>query len=308
MGRFCGLLQKMGDLKEIDDRLKEYIDRDVADLLRNHCRNITARGANQGRDIQGIDWNLRDVNREEFRRARLQLQRDRENWFKDVNAAETLPAKARKECKSTEKGEIYYEFFQYNKSLVENTLYTKVFRGTNFLWSTTKHDVYLGTELGGIMHWSAMTSNTTRVLDLTQRVAPTPENNCPGNYMRGFRGTALSEMAIQDNLLIVGGIGHEMTLGLICKRLDSPGVCFCKELPLDDLFEREFLELHDIEIYKNPSGATHFIATHCGGRFIEFDAETFQPVHHFRLNKYWPRRTYIDESCAFKWDKKTHLR
>ncbi|CAA2940330.1 uncharacterized WD repeat-containing [Olea europaea subsp. europaea] len=96
--------------------------------------------------------------------------------------------------------------------------------------------------------------------------------------MEGDAGpqTQVSTLAVLDNLLIAGGFQGE----IICKYLDRPGVTFCTRTTYDDN-----AITNAIEIYDNPSGAVHFMATNndCGVRV--FDMERFQLIKFLQKNR-----------------------
>ncbi|KAK3146829.1 hypothetical protein QOZ80_3BG0272980 [Eleusine coracana subsp. coracana] len=239
------------DAEEEDDQLPKLSDTTSADLR-------------SGKDIQGIPWEKMAITRETYRQARLEQYKNYENV--PNSGEEALTA-----CKSTEKGEIYYEFRRNTRS-VKSTI--SHFQLRNLVWATTKHDVYLLLHYS-VLHWSALSSVDTEIMDVHGHVAPSEKH--PGSLLEGFSHTQISTMAVKDNFLVAGGFQGE----LICKHLDRKGISFCCRTTFD-----ENAITNALEIFNTSSGALHFIASNndCGVR--EYDMERYLLCKHFRFD--WP--------------------
>ncbi|XP_020267017.1 uncharacterized protein LOC109842565 [Asparagus officinalis] len=166
----------------------------------------------------------------------------------------------------------------------------------NLVWATSKHDVYLMSHYY-VIHWSALTCEKTKVLDVSGHVAPCEKH--PGSLLEGFSQTQVSTLAVKDKLLVAGGFQGE----LICKYLDRPGISFCCRTTYDDN-----AITNAVEIYNSSSGALHFMASNndCGVR--DFDVEKFQISKHFRYQ--WPVnvRHQFSVTCSLCFYKAEFLR
>ncbi|KAJ4753174.1 Transducin/WD40 repeat-like superfamily protein [Rhynchospora pubera] len=220
--------------------------------------------ARKGKDIQGIPWERLSISREKYRQTRLEQYKNYENIPDSGEASE-------KECKATQKGGVYYEFWQNTRSVKSTILH---FQLRNLVWATSKHDVYLMSHFS-VLHWSALTGQPKELVNVQGHVAPREKH--PGSLAEGFSQTQVSTLAVRDNLLVAGGFQGE----LICKHLDREGVSFCCRTTYDDN-----AITNAVEIYNSSSGAVHFIASNndCGVR--DYDMERFQLSKHFRFQ--WP--------------------
>ncbi|KAL1535250.1 hypothetical protein AAHA92_31330 [Salvia divinorum] len=216
--------------------------------------------AREGKDIQGIPWNILNITRESYRLTRLEQYRNYENLPSSAEAADKV-------ANSTEKGGRYYEFF-HNTRLVKPTVLH--FQLRNLVWATSKHDVYMVSNYS-IMHWSSLLQNLTEVLNFSGNIVPTEKY--PGTLLEGFTRTQLSTLAVKDRFLVAGGFHGE----LICKCLDKLGVSFCTRTT-----HQENSIINAIDIYDSSSGL-HFTTSNndCGVR--EYDMESFQLLNHFHF-------------------------
>ncbi|WOL06390.1 WD repeat-containing protein [Canna indica] len=70
-------------------------------------------------------------------------------WMDNLDSDEEY---GRSECHPTEKGAMYYEFWQNTRSVKSTILH---FQLRNLVWATSKHDVYLMAHYS-VLHWSAL--------------------------------------------------------------------------------------------------------------------------------------------------------
>ncbi|ONK68353.1 uncharacterized protein A4U43_C05F10530 [Asparagus officinalis] len=262
------------DMNEMEDdmdedfhgRLMEYSDSDEEEnsQLYDRVTDTSASEARKGKDIQGIPWDRLSITRDKYRQTRLEQYKNYENV---PNSGEV----SAKVCKPSRKGGNYYEFWRNTRSVKSTILH---FQLRNLVWATSKHDVYLMSHYSAI-HWSALTCEKSKVLDVSGHVAPCEKH--PGSLLEGFSHTQVSTLAVKDKLLVAGGFQGE----LICKYLDRPGISFCCRTTYDDN-----AITNAVDIYNSSSGALHFMASNndCGVR--DFDVEKFQISKHFRYP--WP--------------------
>lgn len=226
--------------------------------------DTSAAQARDGKDIQGIPWDKLNITRADYRLTRLEQYKNYEN-------VPFSGASVDKECKQTEKGGNYYEFF-HNTRLVKPTILH--FQLRNLVWATSKHDVYLMSNYS-VMHWSSLSCNLSEVVNFAGHVAPTEKH--PGSLKEGFTQTQISTLAVKNNILVAGGFQGEIT----CKRLDKPGLSFCTRVTHEDN-----AITNAVDIYDGLSGRIHFMASNndCGLR--EYETEKFQLLNYFRFP--WP--------------------
>ncbi|ONK81998.1 uncharacterized protein A4U43_C01F35060 [Asparagus officinalis] len=252
--------------EEFHERGMEDSDYDEEENAHSNDRvtDTSSAEARKGKDIQGIPWNRLSITRDKYRQTRLEQYKNYENV---PNSGEV----SAKECKPTKKGGNYYEFWRNTRDVKSTILH---FQLRNLVWATSKHDVYLMSHYY-VIHWSALTCEKTKVLDVSGHVAPCEKH--PGSLLEGFSQTQVSTLAVKDKLLVAGGFQGE----LICKYLDRPGISFCCRTTYDDN-----AITNAVEIYNSSSGALHFMASNndCGVR--DFDVEKFQISKHFRYQ--WP--------------------
>ncbi|CAM8921426.1 unnamed protein product [Rhodiola kirilowii] len=227
-------------------------------------KDTTAADARMGKDIQGIPWERLSIGRAKYRQSRLEQYKNYENIPQSGEGSE-------KECKHTDKGGEYYDFWRNTRSVKSTILH---FQLRNLVWSTSKHDVYLMSH-SSILHWSSISGKSKQLLDVSGHVAPREKH--PGNLVEGFTSTQVSTLAVRNNVLIAGGFQGE----LICKYLDRPGVSFCSRTTYDDN-----AITNAVEIYDSPSGAVHFMASNNDSGVRDFDMDRFQLNKHFCFP--WP--------------------
>ncbi|KAH7660290.1 WD40-like repeat containing protein [Dioscorea alata] len=232
--------------------------------LNGRITDTSSAQARRGIDIQGIPWDRLSITREKYRQTRLEQYKNYENI---PNSGEL----SLKESKLTKKGGSYYDFWCNTRSVKSTILH---FQLRNLVWATSKHDVYLMSHYS-VIHWSALTSEKTEVLNVSGHVTPCEKH--PGNLLEGFSQTQVSTLAVKDNLLIAGGFQGE----LICKYLDRPGISFCCRTTYDDN-----AITNAVEIYNSNSGAVHFMSSNNDSGVRDFDMERFQLAKHFRFQ--WP--------------------
>ncbi|CAL9043736.1 uncharacterized WD repeat-containing protein C2A9.03-like isoform X1 [Musa acuminata AAA Group] len=226
--------------------------------------DTTSAQARKGKDIQGIPWHSLSITRKQYRQTRLEQYKNYENVQNSGEASE-------KECKPTEKGGMYYEFWRNTRAVKSTILH---FQLRNLVWATSKHDVYLMSNYS-VLHWSALSCQKSEIMNVSGHVAPSEKH--PGSLLEGFSQTQVSTLAVKDKLLVAGGFQGE----LICKYLDREGISFCCRTTYEDN-----AITNAVEIYNSPSGAVHFMASNndCGVR--DFDMEKFQLCKHFPFP--WP--------------------
>ncbi|XP_059666605.1 uncharacterized WD repeat-containing protein C2A9.03-like isoform X2 [Cornus florida] len=257
------------EMEDVDDDIVEEFrgadsNVDEDDHLNDKMADTTAAQARKGRDIQGIPWERLSITREKYRQTRLEQYKNYENIPQSGEASE-------KECKTTRKGGMYYEFRRNSRSVKSTILH---FQLRNLVWATSKHDVYLMSHYK-VIRWSSLTCTKSEVLNVSGHVAPCEKH--PGSLLEGFSNTQVSTLAVKDRLLVLGGFQGE----LICKNLDRPGVFFCSRTTDDDN-----AVTNSIEIYTAPSGAVHFWASNNDSGVRDFDMEKFQLSKHFCFP--WP--------------------
>jgi WD40 repeat protein len=115
----------------------------------------------KGKDIQGIPWEKLAISREKYRQTRLEQYKNYENV---PNSGE----EAKKDCKPTEKGGMYYEFRQNTRSVKSTIMH---FQLRNLVWATSKHDVYLMSNFS-VLHWSPLSGVDTELMNVQGHVAP----------------------------------------------------------------------------------------------------------------------------------------
>ncbi|KAK9671376.1 hypothetical protein RND81_12G026100 [Saponaria officinalis] len=272
-------LEYMADEQDVVDLIDEMVDEYNArydgnvganeyDLVTKMTDTLAA-NARQGKDIQGIPWDMLDVTREKYR---LEQYKNYENIPGSGDSVSM-------ECKAKEKGGTYYEFF-YNSRTVKPTILH--FQLRNLVWASSKHDVYFMSNYQ-VMHWSALSQNLTEIINFAEHVAPSEKHK--GNLLEGFTQTPIITLAAKDRLMVAGGFQGE----LLCKHLDKPGVSFCARTTSDDN-----AITNAVEIYHSVSGGYRFMASNndCGIR--EYDMERYQLLSHFRFP--WP----VNEGIIWK--------
>ncbi|KAI9122490.1 hypothetical protein K1719_006330 [Acacia pycnantha] len=239
-------------------------DDDQYDPLENNISDTTATEARGGKDIQGIPWERLSITRDKYRQTRLEQYKNYENIPQSGELSE-------KDCKPTDKGGRYYDFWQNTRSVKSTILH---FQLRNLIWSTSKHDVYLVSHYS-IVHWSSLSCKGTEILNVSGHVAPCEKH--PGSLLEGFTQTQISTLAVRDKLMIAGGFQGE----IICKYLDRPGISFCTRSTYDDN-----AITNAVEIYEDRSGPVHFMASNNDGGIRDFDMERFHLSKHFSFP--WP--------------------
>ncbi|XP_010534826.1 PREDICTED: uncharacterized WD repeat-containing protein C2A9.03-like [Tarenaya hassleriana] len=261
------------DMEDIDDDMDEEFrgddmgsdsDVDEYDFSNNKIADTTAEQARKGKDIQGIPWESLSITREKYRQTRLEQYKNYENVPESAESSG-------KDCKVTQKGGFFYEFWRNSRSIKSTILH---FQLRNLVWATSKHDVYLMSHFQ-VMHYNSITCAKAEVLNVSGHVAPSEKH--PGSLLEGFTQTQVSTLAVKDRFLVAGGFQGE----LICKHLDRPGVSFCSRTTYDDN-----AITNAVEIYFKPSGALHFTASNNDSGVRDFDMEKYQLVNHFRFP--WP--------------------
>uniref|UniRef100_A0A161XRW1 Uncharacterized protein n=1 Tax=Daucus carota subsp. sativus TaxID=79200 RepID=A0A161XRW1_DAUCS len=255
------------EMEDVDDDMDDELrgrdnggsdsDVDEYDAMNNKMADTTASQAKKGKDIQGIPWERLSITREKYRQTRLEQYKNYENIPQSGEGA-------KKECKITKKGGLYYEFRRNSRS-VRSTIHH--FQLRNLVWATSKHDVYLMSHFS-VIHWSSLACNKSEVLNVSGHVAPCEKH--PGSLLEGFTQTQGG-----------GCLGVVEKDNSTWKNLDRPGVSFCSRTTYDDN-----AITNAVDIYKTASGAVHFTASNndCGVR--DFDMEKFQLSNHFHFP--WP--------------------
>ncbi|XP_022855191.1 uncharacterized WD repeat-containing protein C2A9.03-like [Olea europaea var. sylvestris] len=254
----------MGDEFHGRDAGASDSDADEYDYMNDRIHDTTAAQARRGKDIQGIRWDRLSITREKYRQTRIEQYKNYENIPLSGEGSE-------KQCKTTDKRGLYYEFRRNSRSVKSTILH---FQLRNLVWAATKHDVYLVSRFS-VLHWSSLTCTKSEVFNASGHIAPSEKH--PGSLLEGFTQTQVSTLAVKNKLLVAGGFQGE----LICKFLDRPGVSYCTRTTYDDN-----AITNAVEIYTSRSGALHFIASNndCGVR--DFDMEKFQQSKHFLFP--WP--------------------
>ncbi|KAK3123778.1 hypothetical protein QOZ80_8AG0635890 [Eleusine coracana subsp. coracana] len=240
------------DDEEYDDESDEdkmSIGNLVDDIAAMHVKK-------HGRDIQGIPFEEaiggpRDI----IRQRRLQEYVDIED-VPNSGKIQKRNAHQQKKAKSTT------SFSIHTRSMNVDIPH---FQLRNLVWAETKHDVYLMGHFS-VLHWSALTFERREIIDLLGHVKPSEEHY--GNLEEGYFKPDVCSMAIKDNLLLAGGMKGE----IICKFLDCDGISYCcNPTPNND----ESCT-YSLEIFENPSGSMHFLATSNDYHVRDFDVENFK--------------------------------
>ncbi|GAU44632.1 hypothetical protein TSUD_379110 [Trifolium subterraneum] len=170
--------------------------------IENRITDTTAAEARKGKDIQGIPWDRLSISREKYRQTRLEQYKNYENIARSGELSE-------KECKVTQKGGLYYDFWQNTRSVKSTILH---FQLRNLVWSTSKHDVYLVVHYS-IVHWSSLCSKRSEVLNVSGHVAPCEHTSLSPN------GKLLAIVGDNpDGLLVDSQTGK--TIAPLCGHLD----------------------------------------------------------------------------------------
>ncbi|KAH0896620.1 hypothetical protein HID58_046188 [Brassica napus] len=275
---------------EFDARDIDASDSEVEDFEQlNKAADTSAAQARNGKDIQGIPWERLSVTRKDYRKTRLEQYKNYENvphsgeeagkvtylHFMLISLGDRYLILVllywNQHCTDTEKGSSFYTFRSNSRSVRSTILH---FQLRNLVWATSKHDVYLLSNYS-ISHWSSLTGSRNEILNVKGHVAPSEKH--PESLLEGFTETQVSTLAVKERLLVAGGFQGE----LICKHLDRPGVSFCSRTTYT-----ENAITNAVDIYRNSSGALHFMASNndCGVR--DFDMERYQLVQLFRY--LWP--------------------
>lgn len=127
----------------------------------------------------------------------------------------------------------------------------------NFVWATSKHDVYMA-QNNSVMHWSSLLQRGTEVLHVAGQVVPKQK----AHGARTLSRVQISTMALKDNLMVAGGFRGE----LIFKYVDEPGVAFCTNVA-----DNKNSVTNAVDVYESPSGATRVTAANndCTVKFLD---------------------------------------
>ncbi|XP_049343017.1 uncharacterized WD repeat-containing protein C2A9.03-like [Solanum verrucosum] len=232
----------------------------------NRMEGVSAAEVRNGaKDIQGIQWyRSTNVTREEVRQRKL--RNNLWNRGRNIPQSGETPDKEHK----TIKKDCLYDFRWYAGSVKPSFSNSRL---RNMVWATSKHDVYLMSNLSAV-HWSSLTCTKTEILNFSGHIVPLEKH--PKSFPEGFTATRVSTLAVKDKLLLAGGLQGE----LIVKYLDKPGVSFCFRPTYDD----DDAITTCIEINDSASGALHFIVSYNDSGVREFDMETFQQSNYFHFN------------------------
>ncbi|KAI9122620.1 hypothetical protein K1719_006460 [Acacia pycnantha] len=171
-------------------------DDEQYDTLENNISDITAAEARVGKDIQGIPWERLSITRDKYRQTRLEQYKNYENIPQSGELSE-------KECKPTDKGGEYYDFWQNTRSVKATILH---FQLRNLIWSTSKHDVYLVSRYS-IVHWSSLSCKGSEVLNVSGHVAPCEKH--PGSlrtYLQDRPGISFCTRTTYDDNAITNAV------------------------------------------------------------------------------------------------------
>ncbi|CAN8234029.1 unnamed protein product [Cochlearia groenlandica] len=243
----------------------DFDDDDLETAESNHPKaDTTAFEARNGKDIQGIPWEMLNYTRDQYREKRLREYKNFESLFR-------FKEELHKECLQVEKGRTFYEF-QFNTRLVKPTI--SHFQLRNLIWATSKHDVYFMKNYS-LMHWSSIPQRGKEVLNVAKPVIPTMKQ--PGLLSQPLSRVQISTMAVKDDLIVAGGFQGE----LVCKKIDEPGVAFCTKLT-----SAENDITNAVDIYNASSGSMRLITANNDCTVRLFDATNFTFLN--SLTFYWP--------------------
>ncbi|XP_023643812.1 uncharacterized WD repeat-containing protein C2A9.03 isoform X1 [Capsella rubella] len=224
--------------------------------------DTSALEARNGKDIQGIPWEMLNYTRDRYRQNRLLHYKNFESLFRSRQDLD-------KECLQVEKGRNFYDF-QFNTRLVKSTI--AHFQLRNLVWATSKHDVYFMNNYS-LMHWSSLLQRGKEVLNVAKPVVPAMKQ--PGSLSQSVSRVQISTMAVKDDLIVAGGFQGE----LICKRLDEPEVAFCTKLtPAENDIT------NSVDIYNTPNGSLRVMTANNDCIIRQFDATNFTFLNSFTFD------------------------
>jgi WD40 repeat protein len=232
-------------LEEGDDEWKSDSDHDEDG---DDEGDITAKQAQNGRDIQGIPWEQVRFTRERYRENRLQHYNNYVNLEVDREVLD-------KQCKRFSKGGQFYGF-QLNTRKARCTIVH--FQLRNLVWATSKHDVYV-MHNNAVHHWNAVSRKATEVLNLDQP-----------------RGVQISTMCVHKNLLVVGGFSGE----LVAKDLNQKELIYSTRIAHDDSAITNAVEIFDMP---GMPGGTRVLTSNNDSVVRLFDVTTFKCLNNFRF-------------------------
>ncbi|XP_058761509.1 uncharacterized WD repeat-containing protein C2A9.03-like isoform X2 [Vicia villosa] len=227
----------------------------------NAKTDTSALEARNGKDIQGIPWEMLNYTRDEYRETRLKQYKNYESLTRSHEELD-------KECLEVQKGKSFYDF-QFNTRLVKSTIVH--FQLRNLLWATSKHDVYLMQNYS-VMHWSSLLRRSKEVLNVAKPIIPTLKHS---GLAHPISRVQISTMAVKENLMVAGGFHGE----LICKNLNHSGVAFCSKITTDDN-----AITNAVDIFRNPSGSLRVIAANNDSQIRVFDSENFASLGSFKYD------------------------
>ncbi|CAK8566326.1 unnamed protein product [Lathyrus sativus] len=268
------------DLEYVNDDYFEFSDFQDEDTFSNNVPNRTsdsdseddfdtsnaktdtsAMEARNGKDIQGIPWEMLNYTRDEYRETRLKQYKNYESLTRSHEELD-------KECLEVQKGKSFYDF-QFNTRLVKSTIVH--FQLRNLLWATSKHDVYLMQNYS-VMHWSSLLRRSKEVLNVAKPIIPTLKHS---GLAHPTSRVQISTMAVKENLMVAGGFHGE----LICKNLNHSGVAFCSKITTDDN-----AITNAVDIFCNSSGSLRVIAANNDSQIRVFDSENFASLGCFKYD------------------------
>ncbi|CAI8597495.1 unnamed protein product [Vicia faba] len=218
--------------------------------------------ARNGKDIQGIPWEMLNYTRDEYRETRLKQYKNYESLTRSHEELD-------KECLEVQKGKSFYDF-QFNTRLVKSTIVH--FQLRNLLWATSKHDVYLMQNYS-VMHWSSLLRRGKEVMNVAKPIIPTLQKH--SGLAHPISRVQISTMAVKENLMVAGGFHGE----LICKNLNHSGVAFCSKITTDDN-----AITNAVDVFRNPSGSLRVIAANNDSQIRVFDSENFASLGCFKYD------------------------
>ncbi|KAM7253144.1 hypothetical protein ACFE04_025762 [Oxalis oulophora] len=261
---------------------------DDDDFEPTHSKNdTTALEARNGKDIQGIPWEMLTFTRDNYRQTRLKQYKNFQNF------PPPYPQDRYKECHEIDNGANFYDF-HFNTRLVRPSIvhfqaticllfqllsagdfYEQQAALRNLLWATSKHDVYLMQNYS-LMHWSSLLRRGTEVLNVAKPITSTLK--CPGLLSPSTQTLSrvqISTMAVKENLMVAGGFQGE----LVCKYINQPEIAFCAKVTTD-----ENAITNAVDVFCSPNGAMRVIAANNDAKVRVFDTEHFSCINQFTFD------------------------
>eukprot|EP00873_Tetraselmis_striata_P025363 jgi/Tetstr1/445627/TSEL_003432.t1 len=237
----CDELEECGS----DGEVECWSDEELFDI-----DDTTAAQAAEGKDIQNIPWGRLGVSRTRFRADRLKSY---ENYLNLHSVPlERLDAESQK----VEPGHRFFDFVRNSRNVKPVIVH---FQLRNLLTATSKHDVYVNST-NSIMHYNALTRQTTSVLDLSGRT---------GSVSAGWGQMQVCNLTIREGLMVAGGFYGDL---VVHNLHGSDNVTAYRRVS-----RSENGITNGVGIFESASGATSIVTSNNDSAVRLFDAATVAP-------------------------------